>query len=911
MSIGSRFMSWTNAVLRRSRLENEMEAELRFHIDSRVADLMRGGMSREKATRQTRLEFGNPEVHKDDCRSSLGLRLGDELGADLRYGVRMLRKSPAFTAVAILSLALGIGANSAIFTLANGVLLERLNVPHPDQLRLLSWVSGPKLAMRHLWGDTSKNATGQYTSTSFSYPVYQQLRVKSHSFDNLFAFKDISRFTVTVDGNAEVTPGEMVSGNFYQGMAIAPIAGRPILPSDDAAPGSGPVAVISDAFWAQHFGRSPAAIGQTIQLNRIPVTIIGVNPPSFLGAQVGGSAQIFVPLSMQPQLIPRPKGTLLENADYWWLQIMGRLKPDVSAGKAQSELEVAFDSAVKSMLLVNKDASLPQLTVIDGSRGLDHLRRDFAKPIYVLAALAGLVLLVACANLANLLLARSAARQREMSVRLALGAGRMRIIRQVVTESMLLASLGCGAGLALGYAGRNIIPNLVATSWQPNLLRLKFNWQVLVFTIAVSLLTGLLFGIAPAWQATNAGVNAGLKEATRVMSARRKGLAGKMIVVLQISLSALLVIGSGLFLRTLSNLYSTQIGFRPENILLFDIDPPSTRYSAGLGVAVHRRIEQTIAATPGVESVTLTSDPLIANDSSIDTFAPTGRTPHAGQDTSAWSNRVGVRFFETMGIPILYGRGFDEQVTATSPKVAVVNQRLAQQFFPGENAIGMTFDGGDKSSPIEIVGVCANTKYENLRSEPPPTFYLPYVQHEDPGSMTYEVKTAVPGEDVVNPIREAVQTVDKDLPLIDVRTQVAQIDATTTQERIFAVLTTSFGGLALVLACIGIYGIMAYTVAMRTNEIGIRMALGAQVRSVVLMVLGETTWLVGIGLVLGISSAVGLTRLVRSMLFGLGPTDPVTFIGASLLLLAVALLAGWGPARKASLINPVIALRHE
>jgi predicted permease len=911
MSIGSRFVSWTNAIVRRSRLESEMDAELRFHIESRITDLMGSGMSRAEATRQTRLEFGNPEVHKDDCRSSLGLRLWDELGADLRYGGRMLRKSPAFTAVAILSLALGIGANSAIFTLANGALLERLKVPHPEELRLLSWVSGPKLAMSHLWGDTSKTASGQYTSTSFSYPVYQQLRVENRSFDNLYAFKDISRFTVTIDGNAEVMPGEMVSGNFYQGMGITPIAGRPILPADDGAPGSGPVAVISDAFWAQHFGRAPAAIGQKIQLNRIPITIVGVNPPSFLGARLGGSAQIFVPLSMQPQLIPRPNGTLLENADYWWLQIMGRLKPGVPAGKAQSELEVVFDSAVRSMLPAKKDGSVPKLTMVDGSRGLDYLRRDFAKPIYVLAALAGLVLLVACANLANLLLARSAARQREMSVRLALGAGRMRIIRQVLTESMLLASLGCVAGLVLGYAGRNIIPNLVTNSWQPHLLRLKFNWQVLAFTIAVSLLTGVLFGMAPAWQATNAEVNTGLKEATRVMSARRKGLAGKMIVVLQISLSALLVIGSGLFLRTLSNLYATQIGFRPENILLFDIDPPSTRYHAGQGVDVHRRIEEKIAGIPGVESVTLTSDPLIANDSSIDTFAPTGRTPHAGQPNEAWSNRVGVRFFETMGIPILYGRGFDEQVTAISPRVAVVNQLLAEQFFPGENAIGMTFDQGEKSQPIEIVGICANTKYENLRSEPPPTYYVPYVQGEDPGAMTYEVKLAVAGEDVVSPIREAVRTIDKDLPLIDIRSQVAQIDATTKQERIFAVLTTSFGGLALVLACIGIYGIMAYTVSGRTNEIGIRMALGAQVRTVVLMVLGETTWLVGIGLILGVLAAVGLGRLVRSMLFGLGPADPVTFIGASLLLLAVALLAGWGPARKASRINPVIALRHE
>jgi predicted permease len=410
MSLGSRFVSWTNAILRRSRLESEMDAELRFHIESRIADLMRGGMSREEATRQTRLEFGNPEVHKDDCRSSLGLRLWDELGADLRYGCRMLRKSPAFTAVAILSLALGIGANSAIFTLANGVLLEHLNVPHPEELRLLSWVSRPKLAMSNLWGDTSKTATGQYASTSFSYPVYQQLRAENHSFDNLFAFKDISRFTVTVGGNAEVIPGEMISGNFYQGMGRAPIAGRPILPSDDTAPGSGPVAVISDAFWAQHFALSPAAIGQTIQLNRIPITIVGVNPPSFLGARAGGSAGIFVPLSMQPQLIPR-KGTFLENADYWWLQIMGRLKPGVPAEKAQSELEVVFDGAVRSTFAGKKGVSLPQLTVMDGSRGLDYLRRDFAKPIYVLAALAGLVLLVACANLANLLLARSAARQ--------------------------------------------------------------------------------------------------------------------------------------------------------------------------------------------------------------------------------------------------------------------------------------------------------------------------------------------------------------------------------------------------------------------------------------------------------------------------------------------------------------------
>jgi predicted permease len=462
MSAMKKLSSWMRAMTHRKRLDGEMQSELEFHIESYAADLMRGGLSRDEARRRARIELGSVAARKEECRESLGLRLWDDLLADISYGLRMLRKSPGFTSIAVVSLALGIGANTIIFTLAKEVLLDTLAVPHPEQLRLFAVEVGKNSPIHSMWGDFDRGPNGGTLTTSFSYPVYQILRRQNHSLEDLFAFKYLggyNRFTATIDGHAQAVEGELVSGNYYQQLGVETALGRPIQASDDAVPGSGAVAVISDGLWSRAFGRSPSVIGKRIDLNRTPFTIIGVNPPGFTGAaSVQASPDIFVPLSMQPVVLPKGKESLLGDKELWWVQVMGRAKPGVFDAAALAALSVTLDQAVRATLTVTKDSGFLRLTLPSGSRGMNHSAREFGKQIYVLLALVGLVLLLACANIANLLLARSAARLREVSVRMALGAGRNRILRQVFTESLLLSGLGGGAGFLLGYLARNLIP---------------------------------------------------------------------------------------------------------------------------------------------------------------------------------------------------------------------------------------------------------------------------------------------------------------------------------------------------------------------------------------------------------------------------------------------------------------------
>ena len=892
----------------RKNWEHELNDELRFHLEQQTAANIAAGLPPEEARRQAILQLGALEGLKENCRAQTrGFRL-ETIWADVRYALRLLRKAPGFTTVAILTLALGIGANTVIFTLAKEVLLNRLAVRHPDQLRLLSWTAGDKMPIQSLWGNEDKNSNGQTVSTSFSYPVYQELRHQNQGLQDLFAFKDFGRLNSAIDGEADVVTGEFVSGNFYQGLEVVPSLGRPIEPADDAAPGSGPVAVISDAFWARRFGRSPAVIGKKILLSLTPVTIIGVNPPIFTGASsVQISPDVFIPFSMQPILLPRRDGSLLNDPNEWWMQIMGRLKPGVPENSVRPSLNVALAQAVRTTMVLKPDADIPQLDLENGSRGLNMAHQFYAQPTYMLLSLAGLLLLLSCANLANLLLARTAARQREMSVRLALGAGMGRILRQVITESLLLSFFGGIAGLLLAYLGRNLIPRLLSTSWEPAPYISRFDLQVFAFAAVASVLTGFLFGLGPAWQALRMDVNSGLKESAGTATKSRKGITGKSIVVFQVCLSVLLVVCSGLFIRTLLNLSSNHVGFQPEHILLFEINPPVSRYPPPKDVALHRQLEEKLISVPGVDSITLSASPLVADNSWIENFSPNDQPRKLRDSDTAHFNSVGETFFSTMGIPILAGRGFNSGDTLTSPKVAIINQALARKFYPNTNPIGKTFN----DEHYQIVGICANTKYENLRSEAPPTFYGLYTQMKDAGAMTFEVHTRTNPAAFISAIREAVQSVDKDLPLIDPRTQVEQIDATIGPERIFAFLTGAFGLIALILASIGIYGVMAYSVTRRTNEIGIRLALGAQPRTVAGMVLSETFRLMLIGIFLGLALSWAAGRLIGSLLFGISPSDPLTFTLVALILLLVGAIAGWIPAHRAMRVDPMLALRHE
>jgi predicted permease len=901
--------SWVRAMVRRDRLEAEMEAELASHLHALTSDLIRAGHAPEEAAR---IALGAATVHKEGMRASLGLRWWDELGADLRYGIRMLRKGPGFTAIAVASLALAIGANTAIFSVAKNLLYDRLGVSHPKQLRLLGWAGDDKVAVHSYWNSYEARDAGM-KSECFSYPVFRELQAHNRSLEGLFAFKDLPT-SAAVHGSAQRMHVELVSGNFYSDLGVRPQLGRAIQPSDDVASGAGAVAVISDSLWRSEFGRSPAVLGQTIAVNQTILTIVGVNPRGFTGAQsVQQSPDLFVSLSMQPLVTPwGRRASLLARPDNWWLEVMGRVKPDETDGQLRTELDVELAAAVRATMTVKADETIPRMVLADGSRGLHQSEGSFKGPVNVLMVLVGLVLALACANVANLLLVRGAQRQREMSVRLALGAGRARVLRQLLTESLLLAALGGTGGLLLGYLGRNAIPRLLTTPWLPTQIDIPFDWGVFGFSAAVTLLTGLLFGLAPAWSAARREVSSGLKEGAQTATRRCKGAGGKMLVGFQIALSTLLVIGAGLFLRTVLGLSETDVGFRTDHLLLVQIVPPQQRYPEGKDVVLHQRLEQALAAAPGVQAVTLMSTPYLTDSMSKLSFMTEAESADPTKAHGERDEEVGNQFFETLGIPILAGRGFGPQDTASSAKVAVINQSLARIRFPHGDPIGQRFRlEGDKDGWIQVVGICADTRYQNLREDNPPQFFVPYVQQTEVGGMSYVIRTKIAPEAVVPALRRAVAQIDSDLPLEDVRTQREQLGESMGMERALAALIASFGLLALALAAVGIYGIMAYSVANGKNEIGIRLALGAQQGQVQGMILRESAWLTVAGIVAGVGAALLLTRLVKSMLYGIQPYDPATMTGGILVLMAVALAASWIPARRAAGVQPMDALRHE
>jgi len=916
MKILRRFLvRMRNLVVRQSHADRFRE-EMQEHLIQQTEENMRSGMPPDEARRHAALKFGVAETIREQYHAETSLPLIESTLQDLRYAVRILRKSPGFTAIAVGSLALGIGANTAIFTAAQHMLLDRLNVPHPDQLRMFYWTQPKEGIVSSMWGSWDDMPDGGEISTSFSYPVYQQMRQANRSMAEVFAFKPYGRMTVTISGNAEAAETEMVSGNYYAGLGVRPQLGRGIQESDDGEVGSGPVVTISDRMWTNRFGRSPDAIGKTVLVNAQPMTVVGINPPGFTGANSAqGTPDVFLPFSMQPIVAPDGSDTpsLLTNKSLWWVLMMGRIKPGVSSETSQASLNVALNAAVRATMDVKKDNQLPRLVLRDGSRGQNPSIEGFAKPLVVLMALAGLVLLLACANLANLLLARAGVRQREMSVRLAMGAGQGRILRQMMTESLLLSFLGGASGLLLAWLVRNTIPRLLSNAWDPPAFSARLSWPIFAFAAAVSVLTGIVFGLAPAWKSTRVEVSSSLKESGQTVTRRRRGLGGKAIVAVQVALSMLLVIGAGLFVRTLMQLGRTPLGFRSHNLLLFSVDLPETRYPLAASTPILQRLDEKFASVPGVQAEALTELPLISGSARNSTLIPEGQQKKAEGNPSALTNRVGAHFFETFGIPIIAGRVFTMQDAPNSPKVAIVNQSLAQKYFPNANPIGKTFQtGGRHPFTVEIVGVCGDARYYRVRKEVQPTFYTPYWQvDEGVHDATFAISTQLDGHALLPSLRDAIRQIDTNLPMLDVRTQDEQIAANLRQERIFAVLSSGFGVLALALACVGIYGIMAYSVANRRNEIGIRLALGAQPRQVRTMILRESTWLSVAGIVAGVGTALFLTRLVKSMLYGIQPNDPLTISCGVLLLLAVALAASWIPARRAARVQPMEALRHE
>ena len=921
------------ALFDRRRYESELDEELQFHVDARAAELRRSGVPAAEARRRARVDLGGWESHKDGMRQARGLRWFDELFADLRYASRTLRRSPAFTLVAVGSLALAIGANTNIFSVTNQLLYLRLNVPNAKELRMLS-VIGPKPGVAHSSWGSSTIKDGQYWLDSVPYPIFKQLQSQGRSIAGIAGFKDIGQVSVTVEGVARPQTAQLVSGNLDQVLEAKPQLGRDILPSDEGAAGTGFVAVISDGYWKTVFGGRNDVIGKPVRVNGNMVTIVGVHAPDFTGAaSTTVSPDLFLPISLVTRLRASfgTDANFIESPKIWWVNMVARTRPGVPDSNAIAELSLLLESAVRSTQTIRAGEHIPHMQMDDGSRGIRFFDSE-RTPLHILLALTGLVLLLACANIANLMLARTAARMREMSVRLALGASRGRILRQIITESLLISAIGGMIGLVLGYLGRNLLVKLyIGRDYLTQPMDVRFDWTVFAVTAAVTIGTGLLFGILPAWQATRADVSSGLKNTSRAATRRRGAWTGKLLISFQLALSTLLVAGAALFVHTLWNLDHVDPGFKTANLLEFDIDAPSERYPGSAAAALLQRIKQRVSALPGIGQLALAAPPLLDGSQWNSDFAVEGAPKPA--KGSAWVgsyySMVSPGFLATMGIPILRGRDITDADTATSTHVSVINESAAKKFFPGKDPLGRRFnlgtdpDGKEPTVWSTVVGICADTQYSGLKQPRQPLHFDPIVQSKDVTGGTFVVRTSLPAAEAVPMIRKAIAGIDPDLPIMNVRTLDGQIEDSLRQERLIATLTAGFGVLALLLASVGIYGLMAYTVSQRTNEIGIRLALGARRTQVRAIVLREVTLLTLTGVLFGCAAVLTAMHLMRNilygadeisnegMLFGLHGYDPVSLAATAVVLFVVALVAGWIPAARASRVEPMEALRHE
>ncbi|HEY7183956.1 MAG TPA: ABC transporter permease [Blastocatellia bacterium] len=860
---------------------------------------------------------------------------------DLRYGARMLAKRPGFTLIAVLTLALGIGANTALFSVMDAVLLKTLPVKAPDALALFAWEHARSFRWSGMSGTSYvPTASGEEADSLFRYEVFARMRQAQLSapespLSDFFAFAPLSEINAVVGRQAEVINGQAVSGGYYAGLGVQPALGRAITDEDDK-PGAAPVVVLSHQFWRERFAANPAVIGQPLKLNQQSFTIIGVTPPSFTGAlQVDFRPAVTVPIASEPLLLGENSNLGTANRPgYWWLDLMGRLKPGATREQARASLNGAFQAAALELMppprKADESAQLdpkdyPRLIAESGSRGMLDERRLYAPTIYGLFIVVALVLLIACANIANLLLARAATRGPEITVRLAVGAGRWRLIRQLLTESALLAGLGGALGVLFALWGNSALVALTDkdTGLVPGNVDLSVNWRALAFTLAVSLLTGMLFGLAPAWRATSLDLATALKQSRRATGAVSR--LSKGLIVVQVALSLLLLVGAGVFLRTLHNLQLVNLGFNQENLLLFRLQPGQVGYKGERLTQFYQQLFARLDNLPGVRAATFGRVPLIARENWSNGILLPGEDAMTAPRRSTTRQTARENYFATLEIPFLRGRGFTAQDDARAPQVAIVNQTFAREFFPNDDVLGkrITFRGGKQT--VEIVGVVADSKYTSQSRDIRPLLYTPWRQvGEGIGAMCFMLRTVGEPTALAAAAQQVIRELDSNLTVTEISSQTARSQATLGQERLSARLLSFFGGLALLLAAIGLAGVLAYSVSQRTNEIGIRMALGAQTASVRRLVIWQGMKLVLLGLTVGAASGYVLKRLLASPFFGrvawqargaelYGVTvmDPFTVAVIALLLILVALVACWIPAERATKVDPMIALRSE
>jgi len=820
----------------------------------------------------------------------------DTARQDVRYAARLLAKDPAFTAVAALSLALGIGANTAIFGIVNAVMLRSLPVQHPQEL------------LQVKMGE----------SGSFTNPIWEELRNRQDVFSGVFAWW-ATRFNLAAGGEVQYAEGLWASGGYFSTLGVPAAAGRMFTQADDRR-GCAPVAVLSYAFWQRRYGARQDAVGQTIRLDGHPFQIIGVSAPGFSGVDVGRSFDVALPICTEPVI--RGETSALDRRSSWWLSVIGRPKPGLAPAQVGARLKVlapqVFEATVPPNYRSDQQAKYRQRSfdIAPAGTGTSHVRRRYGNALTTLMVVTAIVLLIACANIANLMLARAATRQREVALRLALGASRTRLIRQLITESVLLSLLGASLGLAFAWWGSALLIRFISSTNNLVVLDLGIDLRLLGFTAAAGTLTGVLSGLAPAIQATRPALNSALKEGGRGNTGGRSHFRlGRILVAAQVTLSLFLLVGAGLFVRTFLNLVHLDAGFVRENVLIVEVDTRSGNYPADQRTQLFDRLLDQARQIPAVRSASRSDLTPVSGSSWNDAIHPEGYTAKSEMDGLVWFNRVSAGYFDTLGIPLLAGRDFGRRDTTTSPGVAIVNESVARKFFPNANAVGKFYrtqkSNGEFEAPVEIIGVVKDARYTNLRDGNVGTVFVSASQELKPGRQTsLEIRTARPPAEVIPFVKAAVAAVDPRIALT-FKTLATQVEESLIQERLLATLSGFFAALALLLATVGLYGVVSYMANCRRNEIGIRIALGADRPSVLWLVLREVALLIGVGLIAGAAAAAAATEFVQKMLFGIPPNDPLTFILAAALLLAVAAVAGFLPARRASRMDPILALREE
>ncbi len=894
-------MSWHKRLrnlLRRDRVSEEIDREMSFHVRERIDDLMSSGLSEQEAISDAKRQFGNYVGQKEKTREIDVLGWLESVGQDVRYALRMMRASPGFSAVAILSLALGIGANTAIFSLIDAVLLRYLPVNHPEQL-LQVRIAG--------WGGTSTN------------PLWEQLRDRQDVFSGFFAYGN-GRFNLSPGGEARFAVGDWVSGGYFDALGVRPFIGRTLTPQDDKR-GCPATTVLSYDFWQREYGGSTAVLGKSISLDAHPFEIIGVSQPGFSGVEVGQPTGLFVPICSEPVI--HGERSSLDRRSSWWLLVIGRPKPGMTPQQARARLNTLAPSIFQATLPPDWRADMQKSYVkgkfdlVPAANGLSDLRFQYRSALFALMAVVGIVLLIACANVANLLLARATVRQRELAVRLALGAGRWRLIRQLLTESLLLSAAGAILGILFSQWSSRLLVSLLSKRSEPVFLDLTMDVRILAFTIGIAIATALLFGIAPALRSTRVQPHSAMKANSRgTIEGRSRFNLGKALVIGQLALSLVLLVAAGLLLGSFLKLANLDPGFRQDHVLLMKVGLRNGHYTPEQRAIVYDEILRKMRSTPGASSASSSELTPISFSQWDQYVIVDGYAAKSLDDTDVYFNSVSDRFFETLGTPLLAGRDFNDHDRVGSELVTIVNVSMAAKFFGKSSPLGKHIrlqEGNTTGPPIVVVGVAGDAKYVSLRDDVPPTAYLAASQtpiNRLGVTQEFEIRSASSPADVIPSIKSAVQQVNRGISVefIPLAEQVAQ---SLSPDRLLAMLSTFFGALALLLATIGLYGVMSYNVARRRGEIGIRMALGAERSKVVRMVLGETALMVAIGLALGVAVALAAARLVQSFLFDMKPTDPATLAGALVILALAGVFAGYLPARRAARMDPMVALREE